>query len=132
MTQDIDQTRPLSGQAGHVANLSLLYRDTRHGWEGQIACNYTGKRLSEVSKFYNDDIWEDGFFQLDCSIEKTFGKFCVFAKGENLLNSKFVRYVEGNSRNENLSQKIQRYKDGILEREERSGQTVIIGVRFKL
>lgn len=28
----VDQTRPLVNQAAHTANLSLLYKDTQHGW----------------------------------------------------------------------------------------------------
>ena len=31
------QTRPLFGQAAHVANLSLLFKSTKYGWEGQLA-----------------------------------------------------------------------------------------------
>ena len=45
----MEQSRPLFGQAAHVANLSLLFKDTRHGWEGQLAGSYTGKRLSDIS-----------------------------------------------------------------------------------
>ena len=44
------QSRPLFGQAAHVANLSFLFKDTKHGWEGQLAGSYTGKRLSDISK----------------------------------------------------------------------------------
>ena len=68
----VTQTRPLYGQAAHVANLSLLFKSTKLGWEGQIAGSYTGKRLSEVSNYLDDDIWEDGYMQLDASIEKKF------------------------------------------------------------
>lgn len=52
----MEQSRPLFGQAAHVANLSLLFKDTRHGWEGQLAGSYTGKRLSDISNWYDDDI----------------------------------------------------------------------------
>lgn len=66
------QTRPLFGQAAHVANLSLLFKSTKYGWEGQIAGSYTGKRLSDISNWYDDDIWKDGYMQLDASVEKSF------------------------------------------------------------
>lgn len=133
VTRSVEQTRPLAGQAAHMANLSLLFRDGRHGWEGQVAGGYTGKRLSEVSKYYNDDIWEAGYFQLDLSLEKTFKKrYCVFVKANNLLNSELVRYIPFNSQNVNFPDKIQRNSKGILERKEHTGQTFVIGFRFKL
>ena len=34
--KSVRQTRPLYGQAAHVANLSLLFKDTRNGWDAQI------------------------------------------------------------------------------------------------
>lgn len=68
--KSVRQSRPLFGQAAHVANLSLLFKETRHGWEGQVSASYTGKRLSDISNWYEDDIWEDGYAQLDASIEK--------------------------------------------------------------
>ena len=57
--KSVRQSRPLFGQAAHVANLSLLFKETRHGWEGQVSASYTGKRLSDISNWYEDDIWED-------------------------------------------------------------------------
>lgn len=133
VTREVQQTRPLAGQAAHMANLSLLLRDSKYGWDAQIAGGYTGKRLSEVSKYYNDDIWEAGYFQLDLSVEKTFNKrYCLFLKANNLLNSELVRYIPFNSQNENFPEKLKRCKNGILERTERTGQTIVIGFRFKL
>lgn len=76
--KSVSQTRPLFGQAAHVANLSLLFKSTKYGWEGQIAGSYTGKRLSDISNWYNDDIWEDGYMQLDASVEKSFKMVSVF------------------------------------------------------
>lgn len=127
------QNRPLCGQAAHVANVSLLFKDTRHGWEGQIAYCYTGKRLSEVSSWYDDDIWEDGCHQLDASVEKTFGKLhlTVFAKAKNLFDTPVVRFVNQGSHTANVDSL--RDNDGnVVERKEWRGQSFSLGVRWRL
>jgi hypothetical protein len=86
-----------------------------------------------VSKYYEDDIWENGNFQLDLSVEKTFKKgISLFAKATNLLDGKIVRYIPSNSRNANFSEEMQRYNGGILERREWRGRTILIGFRYKL
>ena len=133
ITHDREQRRPLAGQAAHVANVSLLFKAAKQQFEGQISGSYTGKRLSEVSKYYEDDIWENGNFQLDLSVEKTFKKgISLFAKATNLLDGKIVRYIPSNSRNANFSEEMQRYNGGILERREWRGRTILIGFRYKL
>ncbi len=133
ITHDREQRRPLAGQAAHVANVSLLFKAAKQQFEGQISGSYTGKRLSEVSKYYEDDIWENGNFQLDLSVEKTFKKgISLFAKATNLLDGKIVRYIPSNSRNANFSEEMQRYNGGILERKEWRGRTILIGFRYKL
>ena len=38
----VKQSRPLFGQAAHVANLSLLFKEAKYQWEGQLAFSYTG------------------------------------------------------------------------------------------
>lgn len=63
------------------------FKETRHGWEGQVSASYTGKRLSDISNWYEDDIWEDGYAQLDASIEKSFKNgISIFGKAFNLLD----------------------------------------------
>lgn len=127
----IEQTRPLYGQAAHVANLSLLFRSPKHGWEGQILGSYTGKRLADISSWYNDDIWEAGYFQLDASLEKSF-KFglTLFAKASNLLNTPILRYIQNGPHTVNVDSR--RENGNVVERESRSGQTFMIGLRYKL
>ena len=133
VTRTVSQTRPLFGQAAHVVNLSLLYKDTEHGWDAQLAFNYTGKRLCIVSRFLDNDSWNDGYPQLDFSMEKTFGQtgWSLFAKANNLINLPMIQYVKRNSRNENLTD-AERHKGGLLERKEWYGQSFVVGVRFKL
>lgn len=127
----LEQTRPLYGQAAHVANLSLLFKSPRHAWEGQILGSYTGKRLADISSWYDDDIWERGFFQLDASLEKGFKYgLTVFAKASNLLNTPILRYIQKGPHTVNVDSR--RFDGNVVERESRSGQTFMIGLRYKL
>ena len=126
------QTRPLFGQAAHVANLSLLFKDTNHGWEGQLAGSYTGKRLSDISNWYDDDIWEAGYFQLDASVEKSFDcGVSIFAKASNLLDVPLLRYIQKGPRTENITE-YERHNGNVVERKEWHGQAILLGVRYKL
>lgn len=133
VTTTVKQARPLFGQAAHVANLSLLYSDKEKGWNLQLASGYTGDRLVSISRYYNHDIWEDGYIHLDLSAEKAFTNgLCLFLKANNLLNTPLVRYVPQNKMTEGLDSEIERYKGNILERKEHHGQSITIGVRYKL
>lgn len=125
------QKRPLFGQAAHVAGLSLLFKSAKRGWEGQISGSYTGKRLSDISNWYEDDIWENGYFQLDASIEKNF-KFglSVYVKAANLLDMPMLRYVHQSAHTESVHSK--RVNGNLVERLERHGQTIMLGIRYKL
>ncbi len=127
------QKRPLCGQAEHVANVSLLFKDTRYGWEGQIGYCYTGKRLSEISNWYDDDIWEDGYHQLDASLEKTFQKLnlTVFAKVKNLLDTPMTRFINQSSHTANVDTLRDR-NGNVIERKEWRGQSFSLGVRWRL
>ena len=128
----MQQTRPLFGQAAHVANLSLLFKDTNHGWEGQLAGSYTGKRLSDISNWYDDDIWEAGYFQLDASVEKCFDfGVSIFAKASNLLDVPLLRYIQKGPRTENITE-YERHNGNVVERKEWHGQAILLGVRYKL
>ena len=127
----MEQSRPLFGQAAHVANLSLLFKDTRHGWEGQLAGSYTGKRLSDISNWYDDDIWEDGYFQLDASVEKSFKcGLSVYAKASNLLDVPLLRYIQNGPRTANID--YERHDGNVIERKEWHGQSILLSVRYKL
>ena len=128
----VRQSRPLYGQAGHVANLSLLFKSAKSGWEGQIAGSYTGKRLSEVSNYFDDDIWEDGYFQLDASVEKSFRNgVSIFAKASNLLDIPLLRYTHKGPHTDGVTN-FERKDGHLIERKEWYGQTIMLGVRYKL
>ena len=127
----VSQTRPLYGQAAHVANLSLLFNFSKCGLEAQISGSYTGKRLSEISNWLDNDIWEAGYVQLDASIEKSFSAgFSIFAKASNLLDTPVLRYIMPNRMTDSLKD-YERYKGGVIERREWHAQTIMIGIRYR-
>lgn len=84
----MDQQRPMQGQADHIANLSLLYKNPRIGLDVQLAFVYTGKRIAQVSPYYNLDYWQLGQGILDFSFEKKIkGHFAFYGKINNLTNA---------------------------------------------
>lgn len=128
----VRQTRPMFGQAPHVANLSLLFKDTQRGMNAQLTGSYIGKRLADVSNWYENDIWENDYFRMELSAEKTFPcGLSVFLKATNLLNLPMVRYYHKGPHTDRLAD-VQRYHGNVLERKEYYGQTILIGARFKL
>ena len=127
----VSQTRPLYGQAAHVANLSFLFKFAKAGVEAQISGSYTGKRLSDVSLWFNDDIWEAGYVQLDASIEKSFRNgIAVFAKAANLLDTPTIRFINPGPHTDTITA-YERYHGGIIERREWNAQTMMIGIRYR-
>ncbi|QHV95382.1 TonB-dependent receptor [Spirosoma endbachense] len=89
---DVQQTRPLQGQSDHIANLSLMYKNQRIGFDAQLAWVYTGKRINIVSAYKDLDYWQRGTSQVDFSAEKRFhgGRLSVFTKLANLLNNPII------------------------------------------
>lgn len=131
LTEYVNQTRPLFGQAAHVINFSLLLKDKSDGWDGQLAFSYTGDRLSIVSRYLNEDTWQAGYTSFDASIEKRFNKgLTVFAKASNLLDSPMIQYIRENDKNVQYVN-VERYHKGILSRRELYGQNILIGLRYK-
>jgi len=127
----VDQTRPLFGQAEHVANFSILFKDKRNSWDGQFSFSYTGDRITGVSSYLDDDTWQGGYAQVDASVEKRFKSgIALFAKASNLLNSPMIQYKKRTEENA-LYTNVERYHEGIVARKEFYGQNILIGLRFK-
>lgn len=131
-TISVDQTRPLYGQAAHIGNLSLLYKDPKEGWNLQLAANYTGERIVTVSQFLNNDLWQKAFIQMDFSAEKSVGgQWTVFVKMNNLLNTPMEVYMkEGYNNKEQIPE--QTLKNETLIRKDYYQRSYMIGVRWKL
>ena len=128
----VSQTRPLYGQAAHVANLSLLYKDTQYGWNAQLTGSYISRRLADISNWYENDIWENDYFRMEVSAEKSFKcGVSIFLKATNLLNLPMIRYYDKGPHTDNLTE-VDRINGNVLERKEQYGQTILLGVRYKL
>lgn len=94
-TLNVNQSRPLQGQANNVGNVSLLFKNPRWGLDMQLAFSYTGDRIVQVSPYYNLDIWAKPIGQLDLSLEKRiYRKFVFFGKINNLTNSPNKEYIK--------------------------------------
>ncbi|MGO4875786.1 TonB-dependent receptor domain-containing protein [Pedobacter psychrotolerans] len=128
----VDQERPLFGQSEHIGNLSLLFKDTKKGWDAQLAGAYTGPRINTVSQFLNNDLWQEGFIQMDASAEKRFkGGISVFIKANNILNTPTKLFIKGtNPENDKINEDL--VKDGhTLIRSDYYGQSYLLGFRYK-
>lgn len=136
----VSQTRPLQGQADHVANLSLIYKDTKSGLDLLISAVYTGKMISLVSANYGLDYWQMPTTRLDFSGEKMISKqdakhkLTVFVKINNILNTKaIVRVMQPNLTlpNGELFLPIQDTHSNIVVQRSQYGQGYLLGVRYK-
>jgi len=123
------QERPLQGQSKHLANLSVSYHLPRYGTTAQVTGVYTGRRIDEVSGWYNLDNWQKGYAMLDLSVEKTIKThWRLFAKATNLLNAGSRIYVTGNITG--IPKQTEKGKILIESSTNRSGY--LIGVQYKL
>ncbi|MCH7410223.1 TonB-dependent receptor [Belliella sp. DSM 111904] len=130
--REVNQTRPLQGQADHIGNLSLLYKNQKTGTDLQLSAVYTGERIEIVSPWLDLDIWSRPFTQLDFSIEQKLGNWVVFGKANNLLNTPYELFVKSPRKTEQLDFPLQ----------DRAGQTIVqrdffwqsfrLGVRYKI
>lgn len=128
----VNQTRPMQGQADNIGNLSLLYKNPKNGLDLQLAFVYTGKRISQVSPYYNLDYYQLGQGILDFSFEKTLGHhFSIYGKVNNLTNapSKIVIYQELDP---NAKFPDQEYTTKTVVGKDIYQLTILTGVRFKL
>lgn len=129
--KDVTQKRPLVNQAPHTANVSLLYKDTNHGWNAQIASSYTGKKLALVSPFKDADQWDKAMFSLDLSAEKKFRNgLSIFFKANNLTDAKRERYLR--TVNQSNLQYPGQHGDRTVIGTYKYGRTFLFGVRYSL
>ncbi|MFT3826774.1 MAG: TonB-dependent receptor [Chitinophagaceae bacterium] len=132
LLKNVDQKRRLAGQAAHVANFTLLYKSVKNGIDAQLSLAYTGDRLYAVSKFLDNDLWQGGFVQMDASAEKKFAKrYVLFVKATNLLNTPVKLYVKKLNDANSKTADYETFKNGTMTREDKYGQTLILGFRVK-
>ncbi len=131
-TITVNQTRALYGQSAHIANLSLLYKNAEHGWDGQLAASYTGPRINTVSQFVDNDLYQKGFIQMDASAEKRIkGGFMLFAKANNLLNTPTEIFIR-NVNVKNIDVPNQDVSGKTLIRRDFYQRSYVLGIRYKL
>ncbi|WP_184541757.1 TonB-dependent receptor [Mucilaginibacter sp. FT3.2] len=92
---NVNETRPLQGQADHVGNASALFKSAKLGLDIQLAFVYTGERLAQVSPYYNLDFYQHAYDQLDFSFEKViFKKLSFYGKINNITNAASKIYLK--------------------------------------
>ncbi len=133
VTINAQQTRPLQGQADHIANLSLLYKNIERGTDIQLSAVYIGERLEFVSPFLNNDHWSRPITVLDLSVDQRLGeRFTVFLKVNNILNSPYELYIKNGRNRLDEEFKHQTKDDETFIRRDNYYQSYRLGVRFKL
>ena len=126
------QTRPLQGQSNHIANLSLIYKNTNVGIDAQLSWVYTGKRINVVSAYLDLDYWQMPTSQLDFSAEKKIGKhFSIYAKATNLLNNSILVEILKPLPIEFTGKPDQADNSRVLVQNDHFNQTITTGLRFK-
>ena len=139
-TYNVTETRPLQGQAAHIGNLALIYKNPKVGLDLQLGEQYTGRHIAIASSFQNLDYWQKGTFLSSFSAEKTIIKhLSVYVKVNNLLNSKSILEMNvSNSTFNNPANTLyylpyQNQKDGkVLVETSSYGRNYLIGIRYKL
>jgi len=127
------QTRPLQGQSDHIANVSLIYKNPKIGYDAQLSWVYTGARINIVSPYLGLDYWQRGTSQLDFSSEKQISKnskFAVFVKMTNLLNNPLIVEVLKSNPLQGLPD--QETSEKIVVQKDIIQQTYLLGIRYKL
>lgn len=97
--KNVNESRPLQGQADHVGNASILFKSAKLGLDMQLAFVYTGERLNQASPYYNLDFYQHAYSQLDFSFEKTIIKrLSFYGKINNITNTGrkiYLKYPHG-------------------------------------
>ncbi len=129
-----DESRPLQGQSKHIANISLVYKDNKNGFDAQLAWVYTGRKIEQLSLYYGLDYWARATNFMDFSAEKKINKhFSVYAKVHNILNTKtIVEIIQSNPYQSGTSAlPFQDRSDRILVQSDYSKQSFFLGIKYK-
>lgn len=131
-SREQQQVRPLQGQSRHIANASILYKNGQTGTDAQLAAVYTGARITSVSPYYENDIWQRAFTQLDFSFDQRLGYGITFyAKISNILNTPMRADIR--RPNEVNPQQVPyvNQTDRVLVREDFYQQVYLAGLRYR-
>lgn len=132
-SREQNQTRPLQGQSKHISNLSLLYKNARTGTDAQLSAVYTGSRIISVSPYFQNDIWQRSFWQMDLSIEQRILPGVVgYMKVNNLLNTPMrADILRPNTENPQEAPYLD-VSETTLVREDFFQQTWLMGIKYTL
>ena len=132
-TKNVAQTRPLYGQSAHIANVTLLYKDSKTGWDAQLAASYTGERINTVSQFLDNDLWQEAFIQMDASLEKKIGtSWVIFVKANNLLDTPLRVVIKNTNPINNDISLATRNANSTLIRQDYYKRSCVVGLRLEL
>ena len=142
-TTYVTVNRPLQGQAAHIGNISLLYKDAKRGTEFQLAAIYTGKHIVYASPYYGKesatadgsglDYWQRGNIVVDLSGEQKLNKhFALYCKITNLLNTADITEMLHSSTTLTSFPPFQDRSDRILVDKKNYGQSYLLGIRYHL
>ncbi len=129
----------MQGQAAHIGNLSLLYKDPTIGLELQLATIYTCRHITCLSQYGapNGDLdyWQRGEVIEDFSGEKSIGRhFSIYVKLNNLLNTADIiemLYSPSTYQKEVWPDASKRGEMTLVEKKQ-FGQTYQVGLRYHL
>jgi hypothetical protein len=134
---NIVKNRPLQGQAAHIGNLSLLYKDPKNGIELQLATIYTGRHITYLSQYgapnASMDYWQRGTIIEDFSGEKTLGKhFALYVKLNNLFNTPDIEEMMFPPTDDikKVFPDAAKRSDRTLVEKKYFGQTYLLGIRY--
>jgi len=136
----VSETRPLQGQAAHVANLALIYKNPKMGLDAKLSWQYTGRQIALLSPYVGLDYYQKAISFLDFSCEKRIAKhIAVYAKVNNILNAKKIVELDvsnkqfTNPATPALLLPYQNLPDGnTLVEKSNYGQNYLVGIRFKM
>ncbi len=141
-TVDTNETRPMQGQADHIANLTLFYKSPKLGLQAQISAVYTGKLISAISLYYGLDLWQMPTTRIDFSFEQRLSKkykIALYGKVSNLLNTAtIIRMFPPNPYDNKPGtaawlpgQDGNGYINSIVVQKDVYGQGFLLGIRYK-
>ncbi|MDR3652306.1 MAG: TonB-dependent receptor [Paludibacter sp.] len=136
VTDSVLRTRPMQGQADHIGNLSLLYKNQKIGLDCQFSLVYTGQYISQVSGWDGLDFWSMPNTTIDFSFEQRLSKkfnLSIFGKARNLLNSAAItRILKPNDYYlpSNIQLPQQDSPNSIVVQKEQYGQNFLLGFRY--
>ncbi|MGN6566440.1 MAG: TonB-dependent receptor domain-containing protein, partial [Flavipsychrobacter sp.] len=131
----VTQHRPLQGQAAHIGNVSLLYKNTKQKIEAQLGLVYTGERINTVSYYRDLDVWQKPTLNLDFSAQKQFGKhFVIYIKLKNILNTGSELFIKQPNTAYSAPNKLpyQESPDYYTVERDYYYSSFLIGLRYKL